>query len=88
MTDLLENKDITIDRLRKLLFGSGSEKTREVLNDAGCGRIDCARTADDRRQTADPEQEPAPRPRATAATGPTITRGGEDPGTPRLPALG
>jgi transposase len=33
LTDLLENKNITLARLRKLLFGSGSEKTREVLKD-------------------------------------------------------
>jgi len=31
LTDLLENKATTIDRLRKLLFGPSSEKTRDVL---------------------------------------------------------
>jgi len=31
VTDLLEDKRTTIDRLRKLLFGSGSEKTRDVV---------------------------------------------------------
>jgi transposase len=31
LTDLLEDKRTTIDRLRKLLFGSGTEKTREVI---------------------------------------------------------
>ena len=31
LTDLLENKATTIDRLRKLLFGPGSEKIRDVL---------------------------------------------------------
>jgi transposase len=31
VTDLLEDKRTTIDRLRKLLFGSSSEKTRDVL---------------------------------------------------------
>jgi len=30
---LLEDKNISIDRLRKLIFGSGSEKTRKVLKD-------------------------------------------------------
>ena len=32
LTNLLEDKATTIDRLRKLLFGSGSEKTREVIS--------------------------------------------------------
>jgi transposase len=31
VTDLLEDKRTTIDRLRKLLFGAGSEKTHDVL---------------------------------------------------------
>ncbi len=31
LTDLLEDKATTIDRLRKLLFGSGGEKTRDVI---------------------------------------------------------
>ncbi len=31
VTELLEDKRTTLDRLRKLLFGSGSEKTRDVL---------------------------------------------------------
>jgi transposase len=31
LTDLLEDKATTIDRLRKLLFGPGSEKTRDVI---------------------------------------------------------
>ena len=31
VTDLLEDKRTTIDRLRKVLFGSGSEKTRDVV---------------------------------------------------------
>jgi len=34
LTDLLENKATTIDRLRKLLFGPSSEKTRDVLSPA------------------------------------------------------
>jgi len=31
LTDLLEDKATTIDRLRKILFGSSSEKTRDVI---------------------------------------------------------
>src|SRR3990172_13250579 len=31
LTELLEDKATTIDRLRKILFGSSSEKTREVI---------------------------------------------------------
>jgi transposase len=31
LLDVLEDKRTTIDRLRKLLFGSGSEKTRDVI---------------------------------------------------------
>ena len=31
LTNLLEDKATTIDRLRKLLFGAGSEKTRDVI---------------------------------------------------------
>ena len=33
LTDLLKDKKTTINRLRKLLFGSSSEKTCDVLND-------------------------------------------------------
>ncbi len=32
LTNLVEDKATTIDRLRKILFGSGSEKTRDVIN--------------------------------------------------------
>jgi transposase len=43
VTDLLEDKRTTIDRLRKLLFGSGSEKTRDVVGtkpgEASSGQI-------------------------------------------------
>ena len=35
LTELLEDKATTIARLRKLLFGSGSEKTRDVLKTTG-----------------------------------------------------
>jgi len=31
LTEMLEDRTTTIDRLRKLLFGSGSEKTRQVI---------------------------------------------------------
>jgi transposase len=34
---LLEDKSTTIDRLRKLIFGSGSEKTRDVIQDEDGG---------------------------------------------------
>jgi len=36
---LLEDKSTTIDRLRKLIFGSGSEKTRDVLKDKDAGPL-------------------------------------------------
>ena len=60
LTDLLEDKSTTIARLRKLLFGSGSEKTRDVIKDEGAS----SPPAEDREGStpkADPEQEPATR---------------------------
>jgi transposase len=35
LTDLLEDKRTTIDRLRRLLFGSSTEKTRDVIETKG-----------------------------------------------------
>ena len=40
VTQLLEHNDATIGKLRKLLFGSSSEKTRDVLNDPADGGDD------------------------------------------------
>lgn len=57
LTDLLEDKAITIDRLRKLLFGSGSEKTREVLKDQVPGAT--AQNGDESPRKSDPEKAPA-----------------------------
>jgi transposase len=58
LTDLLENKAITIDRLRKILFGSSSEKTRDVLPAAGPAP---AAPTPDPPPTAEPEgMEPVP----------------------------
>jgi len=58
LTELLENKAITIDRLRKILFGSSSEKTRDVLPAAGPAP---AAPTPDPPPTAEPEgMEPVP----------------------------
>jgi transposase len=35
MTDLVEDKDITINKLRKILFGASTEKTRNVVGQEG-----------------------------------------------------
>ena len=59
VTVLLEDKRTTLDRLRKIIFGSSSEKTREVLKDAGEGASSTtAQDGDASPQTADPEKEP------------------------------
>jgi transposase len=58
LTQMLKDRGTTIDRLRKLVFGSPSEKTRDVLGtDPGLGPDAPAGAAG----AADP-QEPTPRP--------------------------
>lgn len=68
LTELLEDKRTTIDRLRKLLFGSGSEKTRDVIgteeNPTEAAALEATPT--DQAVTAsspDSPTEPAARPR-------------------------
>jgi len=54
---LLEDKRTTIDHLRRLLFGSGSEKTREVLKDQDPGTT--AQNGDESSRKSDPQKAPA-----------------------------
>jgi transposase len=65
LTELLGNKRTSIDRLRKLLFGSGSEKTRDVVKEGGTGET--ASPASDQDDDATPsandkEARAGPRP--------------------------
>jgi transposase len=75
VTDLLEDKAITIDRLRKLLFGSGSEKTREVLKDQD--QEATAQNGDGSPRTADSEQEPTAPPKGHGRNGADDYEGAE-----------
>jgi len=56
LTELVEDKGTTIARLRKLLFGSSSEKTSDVLNDEGASSPS-AEDSDGSTQKTDPEKE-------------------------------
>jgi len=78
LTDLLEDKRTTIHRLRKLLFGSSSEKTRAVIKGEGEGAS--STTAEDRdgsTQKADPTQEPATQRKGHGRNGADDYRGAE-----------
>jgi len=75
LTDLLEDKAITIDRLRKLLFGSGSEKTREVLKDQDPGAT--AQNGDESPGKTDPEKEPISPPQGHGRNGADDYEGAE-----------
>jgi transposase len=54
LTDLVGNKDTTISRLRKILFGASTEKTRNILaKESGKGE-----TPAESQQAASPEDKP------------------------------
>jgi transposase len=59
VTDLLEDKRTTIDRLRKLLFGSGSEKTRDVVPQTQAAPPSTVQPGAEPLAQADPLQEEA-----------------------------
>ncbi len=58
LTELVEDKGTTIARLRKLLFGSSSEKTSDVIEDEGASSPS-AEDRDGSTPKANPEQKPA-----------------------------
>jgi len=65
LTELVEDKGTTIARLRKLLFGSRTEKTRDVIQDGG--NDETASSASDQDDDATPstndkEERAGPRP--------------------------
>jgi len=58
LTELLKDKKTTINRLRKLLFGSSSEKTCDVLNDEGKDASSTtAKDSDESTEKPDSENE-------------------------------
>ena len=65
LLNLLKNKDISLARLRKMLFGASTEKTKDVLADDA--ESDSGPTASEQDDAADSteatEDEPAKRPR-------------------------
>lgn len=87
VTDLLEDKRTTIDRLRKLLFGSGSEKTRDVVPPtpaaspsaapAGPEPLKSAASEMGGGEQAEPLQEEAPSPPGHGRNGADEYRGAE-----------
>jgi len=59
LTGLVEDKGTTIQRLRKLLFGSGTEKTRDVIPPKEeATSSEGTEASDDASKPADTEQEP------------------------------
>ena len=78
VTELVEDKGTTINRLRKLLFGSSSEKTRDVIKDEGKGASSA--TAKDRDESTEkeaPENEPATQRKGHGRNGADDYRGAE-----------
>ena len=59
LTELLEHNDATIEKLRKLLFGSSSEKTRDVLNEPAGGGDDDASDDDGNNDAGGDDSSPA-----------------------------
>lgn len=58
LTELVGDKGTTIHRLRKLLFGSSSEKTRDVINEEGKDASSTtAQDSDELTEQDDPEKE-------------------------------
>ena len=57
VTDLLEDKRTTIDRLRKLLFGSGSEKTCDVIGQTQAAPPSTVQPGAEPLEQAEPPQE-------------------------------
>jgi len=74
---LLEDKRTTIDHLRRLLFGSGSEKTREVLKDQGQGASSTTPDGDKPPKNADLEKEPTTPPKGHGRNGADDYEGAE-----------
>src|SRR5271157_490543 len=79
ITELVDDKNTTIARLRKLLFGSRTEKTKTVIG--VCGRFDCCGGgAGKRRENASPRTRPQ--------RGRRLRRGGEGCGASRVAPAG
>ena len=58
LTDQLENKATTIDRLRKIIFGSSSEKIRDVIPQTQAAPPPTVSDGAEPTPSADPQQEP------------------------------
>jgi transposase len=56
LTDLVGDKDTTIGRLRKILFGASTEKTRNIVGNPGVGQ---AAGPADAKEPASPEIQPS-----------------------------
>ena len=80
LTDLLDDKSTTIDRLRKLLFGSQSEKTKDVITTDGSE--DGTSSGDDASDSAEQQEEDEPKKKKKKGHG----RNGADdyPGAERI----
>lgn len=76
LTDLLRDKGTTIARLRKLLFGSSSEKTNDVIKDEDASSPS-VKESDGATQKADPEQEPPTQGKGHGRNGVDDYRGAE-----------
>jgi len=78
LTDLLKDKKTTINRLRKLLFGSSSEKTHDVLNDEGKDASSTtAQDGDGSTEEDSPENEQAARTQGRGRNGANDYEGAE-----------
>ena len=79
ITDLLEDKRTTIERLRKLLFGSPTEKTRDVIGTKPADGASPAATAEGAESTkpVDLPTEPAAPPPGHGRNGADAYQGGE-----------
>jgi transposase len=77
VTDLLEDKRTTIDRLRKLLFGSGSEKTCDVVPQTQAAPPSTVPPGAEPLEQAEPPQAEATSPPGHGRNGADEYRGAE-----------
>jgi len=79
VTELVENKSTTIARLRKLLFGAQTEKTRDVVNDGKKDETDSSASDqdDDEASSADDKEERAGPPPGHGRNGADAYEGAE-----------
>ena len=68
LLDLIKNKDISLARLRKILFGASTEKTKDILQEDATSDADLTANQEDKAAEAT-EDKPPKRPRGHGRNG-------------------